>query len=178
MTRPTIAALWAAALLGAASSGLSAVAQDPSPTFTSDDIHVGEPPPAAPAASTPPAAPSGPRATASAIAWRRSFEAARQEAKAGQLIVVDVYTDWCGYCKLMDRKVYADRSVATFAASHVFVKLNAEDKGEGTRFARAAGVRGFPTTIVYRNDGAIVARQAGAFSTPQDFLAWLNEAGN
>lgn len=112
------------------------------------------------------------------ISWVRSFEAAKKSARPGQLIVVDVYTDWCGYCKLMDRVVYADQAVVTYAAEHVFVKLNAEDGAEGTRFARATGVRGYPTTLVFTSDGKLVARQAGAFRRAQEFLGWLGAPAN
>jgi thiol:disulfide interchange protein len=92
------------------------------------------------------------------------------------MIVVDVYTDWCGWCKYMDRAVYADPGVVTFAADHVFVKVNAEEPGEGEAFAKRAGIRGFPTTLVYGSDGRLLASRAGAFRRPAQFLAWIRSA--
>jgi thiol-disulfide isomerase/thioredoxin len=77
------------------------------------------------------------------IAWEHDLRAALNNAEDGnRVVVVDVYTDWCGWCKKMDRDIYSDPQVAALGGDAVFLKLNAEDQGEGQRFAREAGVRG------------------------------------
>lgn len=171
-----LAGLVAATLVGAGSNAAQSGrrraeaaprSQAEPPSMTDFDIP-------APAVEPAPEATGG---AAGAIPWRTSFDEARKGARAGQLIVVDVYTDWCGWCKYMDRKVYTDAGVVDFAASHVFVKVNAEDPDGGERFARSAGVRGFPTTLVYSNDGRLLASRAGAFRRPAEFLDWLRTAG-
>lgn len=44
-------------------------------------------------------------------------------------VLVDIYTDWCGWCKVMDRDTYANEKVATYINQHYYaVKLNAESK--------------------------------------------------
>ncbi len=44
-------------------------------------------------------------------------------------ILVDVYTDWCGWCKVMDRETYSNEKVATYINEHYYaIKLNAERK--------------------------------------------------
>ena len=146
---------------------------DEAPSFSTDDIKKSEAPP--PPAVVARADAEGAK-VAGQIAWRRSFDEAKRTARGRQLIVVDVYTDWCGYCKQMDKRVYADGSVVSFASSHLFVKLNAEDGAEGQRFAQAAGVRGFPTTLVFSSDGRLITAKAGAFRRPEEFLAWIREA--
>ena len=44
-------------------------------------------------------------------------------------IMVDVYTDWCGWCKVMDKETYNNDNVAAYINEHYYaVKLNAEQK--------------------------------------------------
>jgi thiol:disulfide interchange protein len=128
------------------------------PTMSTDDV--------APA-------PADVVAAAAPIEWVGSFDVARQMVKDDQIIFVDVYTDWCGFCRMMDRNVFTDASVRQYAAKNVFVKINAEDRGEGTKFARAARVGSYPTLLVYRSDGTLIGRQTGAFRRPGEFLDWL-----
>lgn len=110
------------------------------------------------------------------IVWLDDLDAARAQARSGQVIFVDVYTDWCGWCKHMDRKVFTDPSVRALASQNVFVKLNAEDGGKGEAFAQANGISGFPTLIVYAADGKQLANQSGAFRQAGDFVKWFNVA--
>ena len=51
-----------------------------------------------------------------AIVWFDDLDTARIAAKAGQVVFVDVYTDWCSWCKHMDKKVFTDPSVRTLAS--------------------------------------------------------------
>lgn len=44
-------------------------------------------------------------------------------------ILLDVYTDWCGWCKEMDRTTYKNDKVASYINEHYYaVRLNAESK--------------------------------------------------
>ncbi len=43
------------------------------------------------------------------------METAQKKASDQMLMLfVDVYADWCGPCKVMDREVYADATVADY----------------------------------------------------------------
>jgi thioredoxin 1 len=148
-----------------------ATAQE-TPTLTTSDVRSGAPASSAPATSAP-----APRdvSRAADIGWYRSFNEAKTSAKSNQVIFVDVYTDWCGWCKYMDQRVFTHSDVKAFAANNVFVKVNAEDNGEGTAFARKHGVRGFPALLVFDNQGKLIGRQDGAFRNPTDFVGWLQQ---
>jgi thiol:disulfide interchange protein len=82
------------------------------------------------------------------------FQGTFEEAlgKAGQKkvpVFIDFYTDWCGWCKVLDAKVYTDPAVRDlFEKRFVAMKLNAEDKGEGTDLAKKFKVRGYPTAVI------------------------------
>ena len=126
-------------------------------------------PSAVTAADSPSASPD------SAIVWARSFTTARQLVKADQVIFVDVYAHWCSWCRYMDTNIYTDPGVKAYAAKNVFVKLDAEDLREGETFARSAGVRAYPTLLVYASDGRLIGRMDGAFRRPADMLKWLDK---
>jgi thioredoxin-related protein len=68
-------------------------------------------------------------AGAQEIQWMTWEEAVAAHAKQPRKIFVDVYTDWCGWCKRMDAGAFKD-SVLTNLMNESFyaVKLNAEQK--------------------------------------------------
>lgn len=67
--------------------------------------------------------------TAQEVNWI-SFEKAIELNKEQQKnILIDVYTDWCGYCKKMDRDTYENTVIAELINENFYaVKLNAEQK--------------------------------------------------
>jgi thioredoxin-related protein len=103
-------------------------------------------------------------ARSSALPWR-DWDAALAEARSsGRHVLVDVYTDWCGWCRRMDAEVYARPEVREYLArKFVLVKLDAEAgdpaRYEGRAFtsrtlAARFNVSGYPTTIFLKADGA------------------------
>lgn len=62
------------------------------------------------------------------------FEKAMQLSKEdGKPVLVDVYTDWCGWCKRLDATTYQDSTVVAYVNSHFHaVKFNAETKDKIT----------------------------------------------
>lgn len=46
-------------------------------------------------------------------------------------ILIDVYTDWCGWCKEMDRTTYKNEKLAHYVNEHYYaVRYNAESRGD------------------------------------------------
>ena len=77
----------------------------------------------------------------------------------GQIVMVDVYTDWCGWCKKLDRETYADARVRTALREFVPIKVDAEKGGRAV--AEKYGVRGFPTILFVGADGRIIRKVQG-----------------
>lgn len=62
------------------------------------------------------------------ISWDEMVEAQKTEKRK---VIIDVYTDWCGWCKHMDKTTFKDASVATYINKKLYaVKLDAESRKE------------------------------------------------
>jgi thioredoxin-related protein len=141
------------------------------------------------AEETTPPAQSQPRMSRSAtpapgekkLPWL-AFDAATVKAKKeNKHIIVDVYTTWCGWCKVMDRTTYGNSEVADYLLSNfVLAKVNGEAsaqlhwKGKAMserQFARAVGVTGYPATYFLKPDAEIIGGTPG-FIRPDDFLIY------
>jgi thioredoxin-related protein len=87
--------------------------------------------------------------TAQEVKWytiEQAVELARQEPRK---LVVDVYTDWCVWCKVMDKNTFGNDTIAEYLNVKYYpVKLNAEQKeditiGDQTYKFVAQGARGY-----------------------------------
>jgi len=128
-----------------------------------------------------------PRAHAAGMAWRDWNTGLRDAAAAQKPVLVDVYTDWCTWCKRMDQDVYTRPEVRKYLDDHfVLVKLNAEyttaAKYEGKAYtsktlAERFRVNGYPTTIFLRADGTHLANVPG-YVAHDKFLLLLQYIGD
>jgi thioredoxin-related protein len=119
--------------------------------------------------------------------WR-GWDQGLREANASQRpVLVDVYTDWCGWCKRMDRDVYSRSDIREYLSRRfVTVKLNAESpasaKYQGKTFtsrslAARFRVNGYPTTIFLRPGGEHLANVPGYLDGDR-FLLLLHYVGD
>jgi thioredoxin-related protein len=61
------------------------------------------------------------------IKWISMEEAERLNQQNPKKIFVDIYTDWCGWCKRMDANTFSHPEIAAYINEHFYaVKLNAE----------------------------------------------------
>ncbi|MDR1021860.1 MAG: DUF255 domain-containing protein [Prevotellaceae bacterium] len=61
------------------------------------------------------------------IKWHTFEEAVELCKKQPKKIFIDVYTDWCGWCKVYDRNTFSNPEIAEYMNGHFYaVKLNAE----------------------------------------------------
>lgn len=100
------------------------------------------------------------------------FEGSIDEAfayaqKHKQNVFVDVYTDWCHYCKVLDKTTFKDeRIIETLNTGYVVLKVNAQ-KGEGKQFAAKQRVSGYPTMLILKYDGSTYKRIPGYLTADQ-----------
>src|SRR5213082_1962156 len=92
------------------------------------------------------------------VRWLELDDALGRARDRKKLVLVDVYTDWCVWCKRMERDTYTDGEVRDYLAGNFFTaRLNAEDsqrrmhyQGEEIsyrEFANDLQVNTYPTTL-------------------------------
>ncbi len=65
--------------------------------------------------------------SAKAIQWLSIEDAQAKAKKVPKPLFVDVYTSWCGPCKMLDRNTFSDPKVADYVNKHFYpVKFDAE----------------------------------------------------
>jgi thioredoxin-related protein len=70
-------------------------------------------------------APPGPER----IRWYSFEEAYQLNKKKQKKIFIDVFTDWCGWCRKMDAETFTNPVISEYMMDHFYcVKLNAERK--------------------------------------------------
>lgn len=100
--------------------------------------------------------------------WKEVQAMAAQENKA---IFLDVYTSWCGPCKMMANKVFTQKEVGDYFNAHfINYKIDAE-KGEGIEIAKQYQVNSYPTCLFLTHDGKHISSFVGA----KDVKALLKE---
>lgn len=119
--------------------------------------------------------------------WTMDMPAAEALAKEKGLPILINFTgsDWCGWCKLMDRKVFSQEAWKAFAEANVVTvwvdsprdqKLVPEALRPKAKALRERyGVQGFPTYVVLSAEGKELGRLgASQDATPESFIADLN----
>lgn len=104
--------------------------------------------------------------------WSQVMAEAKRQNKP---IFIDVYTTWCGPCKLMAAKAFPDARVgAKMNAGFINYKIDAE-RGEGETLAKRYGVQAFPTSLFIGSDGRLIRRTVG-YNGIDSFLAEAQRA--
>ena len=89
-------------------------------------------------------------------------EIMNEAKKQNKLIFIDIYTTWCGPCKMMSAKVFTVNIIGEkFNESFVNFKIDAE-KGEGIELAKKYAIAAYPTYLFVNGNGDLVYRAMGA----------------
>jgi len=126
------------------------------------------------------------------VKWYTWEEAVELQKTAPRKIMVDIYTDWCHWCKVMDKKTFEEKKIADYLNTHFYpVKLDAEQKedivydGNTFKFVKT-GRRGVHTlayslldgkmsypSIVFLNEKMERVMISAGFKKPKDFKTEL-----
>ncbi|MBY5950253.1 thioredoxin fold domain-containing protein [Algoriphagus marincola] len=119
------------------------------------------------------------------ITWLKFEEAVAANQSDPKMLLVDVYTDWCGWCKKMDKETFTDPKVVKYVNENFYaVKLNAEDNERtfdfmGKKFSEAQmaasmRVRSYPNFVIIEPTLQNIAQLPG-YRPADAFLEGINE---
>lgn len=109
------------------------------------------------------------------LKWTSFEEARGVAASQNKPIFVDVYAEWCGPCKMMDKVVFPDDSVKNILMTRfVLAKIDGDDPVLGDTLKNQFGIRAYPTYIVLSPMGKERKRQVG-FIPKTNLIKWLND---
>lgn len=121
------------------------------------------------------------------INWYEFDTGILKSVQEKKYVVLDVYTDWCGYCKMMDKDTYNNKDVIMrMNKNFVGIKLNPEENKSlhfqnklylNRDFAAVLGITGFPTTIFFTPDSKIITSIPGFISASDfsDILDYISQ---
>ena len=130
------------------------------------------------------------------INWITIEEAIELQKKEPRKIIMDVYTNWCGPCKLLDKNTFHNADVVDYVNENYYaVKFNGEGNDEVTfndktfknpnydpakanrrnsahEFTRYLKVRAYPTMVFFDEEGKFIAPISG-YLKPQQLELYL-----
>ncbi|MEZ4911099.1 MAG: DUF255 domain-containing protein [Saprospiraceae bacterium] len=130
------------------------------------------------------------------LEWKtiQDIEKIRNTSGLNKPMMIDVYTDWCKWCKVMDKETFTNKEVIDYINTHFYaVKFDAEQKENavfnGQSFAyQTSGRSGanmlavnllrgdlsFPS-IVYLDKHFNIIQVSPGYKTPEQLLAELQK---
>lgn len=93
------------------------------------------------------------------IVWETSILQAMERAKKeDKVIFVELYADWCGYCKKLESDILPDPEVVRSLNRFITVRLNGE---EYPNFMQRYQARGFPTLLFLDKYANYISKLSG-----------------
>ena len=131
----------------------------------------------------------------SSLVWHDFSELDKLQKQEPRKVLVDVYTDWCKWCKVMDQKTFNDEDTKSYLNKNYYlVKLNAENKNtiefknQEYNFI-ASGRRGYNQlaaelcqdklsypSLVLLDEDLNRKRVARGYQTPEQLMQFLSES--
>jgi thioredoxin-related protein len=130
------------------------------------------------------------------INWMTMNEALAEQVKNPKKIMMDAYTNWCGPCKLLDKKTFRNADVVKYVNENYYaVKFNAEgnesikykdetfvnpnyndsranSRNSQHQLTEALQINAYPTIVFFNESGNILVPLPG-YKTPQQLELYL-----
>jgi thioredoxin-related protein len=99
----------------------------------------------------------------------------KQATEKNKYIFVDAYTDWCGWCKVMDKQTFTDKAIIDYINKNFIATRFEMETGFGKTLAMKYRVTGFPSYLFFNPQGKLIYQSVG-FQKPEAFIKTLNES--
>jgi thioredoxin-related protein len=137
-----------------------------------------------------------PKSTTGKINWLSLEEAVALQKTTPKKIIMDVYTNWCGPCKMLDKNTFGNEDVANYVNEHFYaVKFNAEGnvpvtykektfsnpnydatkanrRNSSHEFSRFLNVSAYPTMVFFDEEANYITPITG-YLKPQQLEVYL-----
>ena len=101
--------------------------------------------------------------------WTSNLEKAIEQAKKENKAVLVNFTgsDWCIWCKRLSAEVFQQKEFETYAKDNLVlvmldfpknIEQTQETKSYNNMLAQKYGIQGFPTILIFNNQGKMVAQ--------------------
>ncbi|MHB1277459.1 MAG: thioredoxin family protein [Bacteroidia bacterium] len=104
----------------------------------------------------------------------QDWESIKENAKNNRkMIFIDAYTDWCGWCKVMDEKTFSNEAIGKMMDQYfINVKLEMEKDELGIKLATKYAISSYPSYLVFNENGEFVYQTVG-YQEPAEFMKTL-----
>lgn len=93
------------------------------------------------------------------IQWEKSVQIAFEKARSsGKPIFIDVYADWCSYCKTLKKEIYPKKEVQLELSKFVALSL---DGDKFPNLKRKYGIKGYPSILFLDRNGSLIDKITG-----------------
>lgn len=118
--------------------------------------------------------PKRPKAEAP-VAFSESWDEARAEAKrTGRRILAYFTGDYCGWCRVLEKRTFTDAEVVELSKDFVRVKLNTGEE-RNARLADEYRIDSIPRSFVLTPEGQVVDKRT-RYIPAAEYAAWLKAA--
>ncbi len=112
--------------------------------------------------------------------WHSFEEGLSLAIKQKKPMLVDFYTNWCHWCKVMDEKTFNDPTVKEYLSKNfITARILADSKTDSTTyinktypnnvFTSAMGITGFPSLVFFDKNGKPLTKIPG-YIPPEKFI--------
>lgn len=118
--------------------------------------------------------------------WLTHYDSALDRAKAENKVILMDFSgsDWCGWCKKLDREIFATAEFTDYADKKLVllkvdfpkkVRLSAEQEKHNMALARKYDIEGFPTVILLDSAENVIGTLGYMQGGPRAFIAELEK---
>ena len=122
--------------------------------------------------------------TARADIWDTDFDNAKTQATASNKYMLLNFTgsDWCGWCKKLDKEVFSREEFKTYAKENLVCveldfpakkQIDGKLRGQNRTLAKLFKVRGYPTVLILSPKGELVRKTGYQKGGPENYVEHL-----
>ena len=95
----------------------------------------------------------------------RAGDAFAEARKSGKPVLVDLYAEWCGWCRTMERQVFTQQKFQTYAERFVLLRVDVEDGASGSELQQRFRADSLPTLLLLDPKQSLLGKIEGFMET-------------